>query len=342
MMNRYLQILEQIEEKRNQPPEHHIVLIDSLNTFIRNFTMLKSMNPQGHHVGGLLGFLRSLGYLIRILDPSKVVCVFDGRGSSMNRKNIDSNYKANRENVKITNWGGFDNINEEKESMSAQINRLMDYLECLPVSVLMYDKIEADDILSYIAQEYANKRIRVTIVSSDKDFLQIINDNIKVYSPIKKELFGLENTEVLLGLPPTNYLVFKALQGDFSDNLTGIKGLGPKGILKMFPRIVDTPGISLDYIYQECEKNVNGNKKIYAKILFEWDKVERNFELMNIQNPRLTDEEKNLILDDIEKTVCKLQTGVFLRYMEQDRIEGITNNTGTWLEQFRPLTIKQQ
>lgn len=342
MMNKYLQILEQIDQKRNQPPEEHIVLIDSLNTFIRNFTTLKSMNPQGHHVGGLLGFLRSLGFLVRILDPSKVICVFDGKGSSMNRKNIDSNYKANRDNAKITHWGAFDTITEEKESMAAQINRLMDYLECLPVGVLMYEKIEADDILSYIAQEYAKRGIKVTIVSSDKDFLQIINDKIHVYSPIKKELFDMNNIQQHLGIYPSNYLIFKALQGDFSDNLTGIQGLGPKSIVKLFPRLVDTPGTELQYIYDECEKNVNSSKKVYAKILYDWDKVERNYELMNIQNPRLTVDEKNLILKDIEKTVYKLQTGVFLRYMEQDKIEGITNNTGTWLEQFRPLTIKQQ
>ena len=342
MMNKYLEILEQIEQKRNQPPQQHVVLVDSLNTFIRNFTTLKSMNPQGHHIGGLLGFLRSLGYMVRTLDPSKIICVFDGKGSSMNRKNIDVNYKANREATRITNWGMFDTKGEERESMSAQINRLMDYLECLPVTVLMYDKIEADDIISYLAQEYANKGIRVTIVSSDRDFLQIIREDINIYSPIKKELFDTKNIEQHLGVHPTNYLIFKALAGDSSDNLSGIKGLGAKGIVKLFPRLVTEPNVPLSYIYEECEKNLQSKKKIYAGIIFDWDKVEKNYELMNIQNPRLTDEEKSTILDELRKSVAKLQGGIFLRYMEQDHIEGITNNTEVWLEQFRPLTLKQQ
>lgn len=338
-MNKYLEILNKLHERSDVSQDDHIVLIDSLNTFIRNFTTLKSMNPGGHHVGGLLGFLRSLGFLVRILDPTRVICIFDGKGSSINRKNVDSNYKANRDTVRITNWGLFDTKAEEKESMSAQINRLMDYLETLPVGVLMYDKIEADDIISFIAQEKANKGSKITIISSDRDFLQIINKNISVYAPILKKTFTHENIESHLGLHPSNYLIAKALIGDLSDNLQGVKGLGKKSVNKLFPELVENPNRDLKYVYEVCEQNIKSTKKIFAKIINDWDKVERNYDLMNIQNPRLTDEEKDLILDDISKQRYLLNTGAFQRYLDQDKIEGITSSTDIWLEQFRSLTL---
>lgn len=338
MMNKYLEILNKIEEKPPPRRDDHIVLVDSLNTFIRNFTILKSMNPGGHHIGGLVGFLRSLGYLVRTLDPTRLICVFDGRGSSMNRKNMNSEYKANRENMRITNWGMFDSRAEEKESMSAQINRLEDYLEVLPVGLMTYDKVEADDVISFIAQTKAATGSRVTIVSSDKDFLQIVNKNIRVYAPIKRKVIDSDNIEEYLGMHPTNYLVAKALLGDHSDNLTGIKGLGKKSLVKFFPDLVDVPGKDLDYVYNICEEGLK-SRKIFSKIIYDWDKVEMNYKLMDIQTPRLIDDEKEAILNDLDSQDLSLNTGAFLRYMEQDKIEGITNNTESWLETFRPLTI---
>lgn len=300
--------------------------------------MLKSINPSGNHVGGLVGFLRSLAYVIRLLDPTQVICVFDGQGASMNRKNIDSNYKANRENIRITNWGMFDTKQEESQSMFDQINRLFDYLECLPVTTLMYDKTEADDIISFIAQEKAKTGSRVTIVSSDKDFYQIVNDKIRVYSPIKKQIYGYQEVLQELGVPPENYLIAKALIGDPSDNLTGVNRAGLRTVLKLFPKLVTDSNQTLDYVYSVSEENLESNKKLFANIINEWDLVEKNYLMMNLQNPRLTVEEKNTILEDISNPKPTLYTGTFSRYLEQDKIERITNDTDKWLQTFNSLT----
>jgi len=338
-MNKYLDILNKLQPKEPQKIDDHIVLVDSLNTFIRNFSMLKSMNPSGNHVGGLVGFLRSLAYMVRILEPTQLICVFDGRGSSMNRKNIDSNYKANRENLRITNWGMFDTRQEEKDSMFDQISRLYDYLDCLPISVLIYDKTEADDIISLIAQEKASSGSKVTIVSSDKDFFQIVNENISVYSPIKKKMYGYKEVVEELGVTPNNYLVVKALVGDQSDNLAGVKRAGIKTVLKLFPKLVTEDKLDLNYIYTTAEENLNGKKALYANVIHEWETVKSNYHLMDIQKPRLTDEEKIAIFEDISTPNPTLYTGTFLRYLDQDKIEGITNDTEKWLQTFNPLTV---
>jgi 5'-3' exonuclease len=337
-MNKYLDILNNLQEKPPPKADDHILLVDSLNTFIRSFVTLKSMNPGGYHVGGLLGFLRSLGYLTRTLDPTRIICIFDGKGSSMNRKNIDPNYKAQREHLKITNWGMFDTRQEETQSMTDQIDRLMDYLECLPVTILKYDKIEADDIISFIAQDKADQGSRITIVSSDKDFLQIIRPGINIYSPIKRQLQDVHNIQEILGIHPTNYLIAKAIMGDSSDNLAGVKGVGMKSLIKEFPELGTTPGKDLNYVYEICEANLEKRKKLYANIIYEWDKIQRNYELMDIGNPRLTLEEKNAILEDIKHPNTNLHVNPFIRYLENDRIESIANNVEGWLETFRTLT----
>jgi len=338
-MNKYSDLINKLQEKPSPRSNDHILLVDALNTFIRNFVTLKSINPGGHHVGGLLGFLRSLGYLTRTLDPTQIICIFDGKGSSMNRKNIDPMYKAQREHVKITNWGMYDTQGEERESMAAQIERLMDYLECLPVTVVMYDKVEADDVISLIAQNKAQTGSRVTIVSSDKDFYQIIRPGIAVYSPIKRQLIDNHNVGEILGLSPINYLTAKAVMGDNSDNLVGVKGAGLKTLTKVFPQLLSEQRFDLNDLYKDCESKLENRRKIYANIIYEWEKIERNYQLMDIQTPRLSQEEINAILVDTEHPHKELNVRAFLKYMEIDRIEAITANTEGWLEElFRPLT----
>ena len=334
-MNKYTDLLNKIDNKNRQYGEH-ILLIDSMNTFIRNFSTLKSLNPGGHHVGGLLGFLRSLGFLVRTFDPTRVICVFDGKGGSMNRKNVDPNYKANREHVKVTNWGLFENIKEERESMTAQIERLFDYLECLPVYVSVHDKVEADDIISFLAQKFASKGHRSTIVSSDQDFYQIIDKQTSIYAPIKKKVIDHTNVVEIIKVLPSNYAIVKALVGDNSDNLPGVKGVGIKTIVKEFPKLVTEENVDLQYIYDISEQQIEG-KKIFSRIIYDWDKVERNYGLMNIRTPRLSEGEMETILYNLQAQKPMLREGSFLKYMDIDRIENITNNTDGWLSLFSYL-----
>lgn len=340
-MTNYLDILNNIEQKPDRKLNDHILIVDSMNTFIRSFAMLQSMNPQGHHTGGLVGFLRSLGFLTRTIDPTRIICVFDGQASSSSRKNIDPEYKANRNIKRITNWELFDNKEDEYASMTMQMGRLINYLQCLPITLISIDKVEADDTISYLAQEFGKRDKKVTIVSSDKDFLQIVDENINVYSPIKKKTYGKKEVEEEVGMLPENYLIMKSLLGDNSDNLTGIKGLGPKTLIKEFPDLVNKPGVTLDDIYKICVKELE-TKKVFAKIVYDWDKVKSNYELMNLLQPRLGDYEIVHILDKLKQDIPPLQATTFVRMLEADQIEALNKNVEGWLELFRPLTTYQK
>ena len=168
-----------------------ILIIDGLNTFLRSFTMINHLNPDGHHIGGLTGFLKSIGYAIRMSDPTKVVVIFDGIGGSNARRNLYPEYKANRNSSRITNHNIFSSKDEESESINNQISRLIQYLQCLPVTVISIDGLEADDIIGYLANKFQvhDETQKVTIMSADKDFLQLVSDKVHCYSPTKKKIY---------------------------------------------------------------------------------------------------------------------------------------------------------
>ena len=336
----YENILNNLKETPPRALNDHILIIDAMNTLIRSFSLLKAMNPSGTHIGGLVGFLRSLGYVTRIFDPTRVVIVWDGKGGSGNRQNIDPNYKAQRATSRITHWGLYDTREEEQEALIGQLFRTQDYLECLPLQQIVIEKLEADDIIAYLAKRASGAGKKVTIVSSDKDFYQLIDDNIEVYAPVKKKTFDINNIKEEIGVLPQNYNIVKALLGDNSDNLPGVKGLGIKTILSEWKSFTYDPLASLQDVWDHCETQLEEKKpkKIFAKIIHEWQKVLTNFELMDLNQSSLDEREISIVEDVISSEIPKLQTGAFLHLLDQDKIEGITKNTEGWLENFRGLT----
>ena len=336
----YENILKNLKETPPRALNDHILIVDAMNTLIRSFSLLKAMNPSGAHIGGLVGFLRSLGYVTRIFDPTRVLIIWDGKGGSSNRKNIDPNYKAQRATSRITHWGLYDNKEEETEALIGQLFRTQDYLECLPLQQIVIEKLEADDIIAYLAKRASNAGKKVTIVSSDKDFYQLIDKNIEVYAPVKKKTFTMDNVKEEIGVLPQNYNIVKALLGDNSDNIPGVKGLGIKTILSEWKSFTYDKNASLQDIYDHCETQLDQEKpkKIFAKILHNWNRVMTNFELMDLHNSTLDEKEVKYVEDIFKSDIPSLQTGVFLSLLDQDKIEGITKNTEGWLENFRGLT----
>ena len=332
-------ILENLKETPPRAYNDHILVIDAMNMLIRSFSLLKAMNPDGTHIGGIVGFLRSLGYVTRIFDPTRVIVVWDGKGGSGNRKNINPEYKAHRATARITHWGLYDTKEQEMEALIGQLFRVQEYLECLPVVQVTMDKLEADDIIAYIA---TNTNKKVTIVSSDKDFLQLINKNVEVYAPVKKKTYTKDNVQEEIKVLPENYNIVKALLGDHSDGIRGVKGLGIKTIISEWKSFCYDPGASLQDIYDHCETQMELDKpkKIFAKILHEWQRVMNNFEIMDLHQTSLDEKEIETLKESIKTEVSKTQIGAFIQYLDDDNIEGITKNTVGWLDNFRGLIVK--
>ena len=336
----YDDILKNLKQTPPRSLNDHILIIDAMNMLIRSFSLLKAMNPDGHHIGGLVGFLRSLGYVTRIFDPTRVIVVWDGKGGSANRKNINPDYKAQRATSRITHWGLYDTKEQETEALIGQLYRVQDYIECLPIQQLGMEKLEADDIIAYLAKRAGEAGKKVTIVSSDKDFFQLIDKNIEVYAPVKKKTFDHSNIVDEIKVLPENYNIVKALLGDHSDNLPGVKGLGIKTILSEWKSFAYDSLASLQDVWDHCETQLEQDKpkKIFAKIIHNWDKVLTNFKLMDLHSTVLDEKEINFIEETLQDSIPDLQTGAFLHLLDQDKIEGITKNTEGWLDNFKGLT----
>ena len=329
----YLEMLNQIEQGSDSLPlnrHDRVLVIDGLNLFLRNFAVLNFVNENGTHIGGLAGFLRSLGSLIKQIQPTSVYIIFDGVGSSTNRKNLLPEYKSGR-NVRITNWDIFENLDDEHSSKVDQITRLIQYLKCLPVKIISIAKSEADDVISHLSTTLDTKYdSRVVIVSSDKDFLQLINRNITVYRPIEREFYDAKIVKDKFGVPPHNFIFYKTLVGDSSDKISGVKGIGKNGVLKKFPELAGSR-LELQDIYDLSEKRLKEGV-VYARILHDWDSVENHYKIMDLGNPLLDENEKEFINNKIQEKIVSLRVLDFLTLYNEDGLNHIIKNTEFWIK----------
>ena len=300
-----------------------------MNTFLRSFAMIPAINPQGNHIGGLVGFLKSLGYVIKLIRPTRVILVFDGQGNITNRRNTYADYKANREIKRITNFNVFSTLEEESDSISTQMLRLLDYLKCLPVNISIIDKIEADDTIAYLSQKLKDD---VIIYSADQDFLQLVNKRITVYSPIKKKFYRPNDVYEQYGIHPHNFITMKCLMGDKSDNLPGVKGLGPKKLMKYFPEIAGEKIFTLQEAYQKATDKVEEHG-IYGNVHLFKSQLEINHELMSLEDIELLEHDKEELDNLIESSPYNFNKNRFLEMYNKDLLGRGIPNTEFWLSE---------
>jgi len=319
------------ENDKSLTEGNRILLLDGLNLFFRNFAMLNMVNPDGVHIGGLGGFFRSLGAMIRQTQPDQVYVVFDGAGSAANRKNLIPEYKSGRNLQRITNWEVFENLEDEDDSKIDQMVRVIQYLKTLPVKTLTLDKAEADDIIAYLSNKLPNhKDDQVFIVSSDKDFLQLISKNVVVYRPIEKKYYTEKVMKEKYNMPAQNFILYKTLLGDNSDKIKGVKGLGEKGIFKKFPEL--TEGIlTFDDIFKICENKFKDHV-VYARIIQSVEDLEKNYKVMDLSNPMLGTNDKEYLDRIVESKDLNYIPDQFIALYNEDKLGGMIRNLDFWLD----------
>lgn len=305
--------------------DSRILLIDGLNTFLRAFAVISHVNSNLNHIGGLTGFLRSLGYAISTVRPTRVIVVFDGPGSSTNKRYLYPEYKANRGIKRITNWDAFDSQEEESESIKSQVVRLIQYLRCLPVDVIVIEKIEADDVIGRLCHKFDKE---ITIMSSDKDYLQLVNEKITVYSPTKKKFYTPKMISEEFMVSPINFLTQKIILGDTSDNVPKVKGIGIKKLLKKFPELSTNKRITLEDVLKKCKESEDPMLKDI--LLFE-RQLSINKSLMDLENPNIPDSAEDSIQRMVENPNKSFDPTEFLRLYQEDDLTNSINDPKSWL-----------
>ncbi len=326
-----LDSVQEDQEETISKKHDRVLILDGLNLFFRNFAMMNMVNPDGVHIGGLGGFFRSLGAMIRQTNPTSVYVVFDGAGSTVNRKNLLSEYKGTRNLSRITNWEAFDNIEEEHDSKIDQIVSIIQYLKLLPVKTTILDKVEADDIIAVLAEKLVEKHNSTCfIVSSDKDFLQLVNENVLVYRPIEKEYYNEDTIKEKFNISPHNFIIYKTLLGDSSDKVKGIKGLGEKGLYKKFPEITEKD-LTLDDIHSICESKFKDHL-VYARVIQNIEELEKNYKIMDLSNPMLTERDKEHLEKFVSSEEIHYLPEQFLAMYKQDQLGAIIRNVEFWVK----------
>jgi len=311
-----------------------ILIVDGLNTFLRSFTMINHINPDGHHIGGLTGFLKSIGYTIRMCDPTKVIIVFDGVGGSNARRNLFPDYKANRNINRMTNYSIFQSKDEEQESINNQMERLIQYLQCLPITIVSIDGLEADDIIGYLATKFEkhSETSKVTIMSADKDFLQLVSPKVSLYSPTKKKIYTPKDVLEEFGVSSINFINYKTLLGDSSDNVPGVTGLGPKKLIKLFPELTGQHQVTLESIIEKSAELINENK-LYLSVVERSRQLYINQQLMSLDGDFLSPENKQLVKDAFNNSYS-LNLPIFIQLYHNDKLGESIPNVQSWLKQL--------
>ena len=336
MKARYLDIFREIEEDHKQgkgsSKNSHLLVIDGLNTFIRVFSAVPALNDDGMHIGGVTGFLRSIAAVIRKHKPTRCVIVFDGKGGSVRRKRMYPNYKANRANKTAFNrYKEFASLEDEQQSMKRQFGRMIEYLQCLPITTLAIDNIEADDAIAYIANEiFTEQENKVTIVSTDRDFLQLVNNRISVWSPIKKKMYTPNIMREEFGIDAKNYLLYRALTGDKSDNIPGINGVGLKTMIKRLPIITENKQLSVEE-FVEYASNVEKKYKVHETIESNSDTIQLNYKLMQLKDVDIAGTTKLLIQEKIREEINSMDVLNFKKMFMADKMYTVIKDLDTWM-----------
>jgi 5'-3' exonuclease len=268
-----------------------VLLVDGDNLLTIGFYGVKNMFYRGQHIGGIYHFLNTLRRTFELYHLDKIVVFWDGFEGSQNRKKIYVHYKENRRQRLRTE--------EELSSYSYQRERVKQYLEELFVRQGEYEFCETDDSIAYYTQNSPNEK--KIIYSSDGDLTQLVSDNTEIYNPSHHKLYKQNDTivydheEILI----ENVKLVKMMCGDSSDNIAGIKGMGVKKFISLFPEI-RAEKISVQQVKERGNLLFEQDKhnKLIANLLtgvtkygvFGEEFFDVNNRIVSLDEPFLTDE----------------------------------------------------
>tara|TARA_R100001509_G_scaffold96826_1_gene56322 strand:+ start:169 stop:1149 length:981 start_codon:yes stop_codon:yes gene_type:complete len=286
-----------------------LLVIDALNMYFRAYIVDPSLSTNGQPIGGLKGFLKILQKMIREMSPDEVIICWDGAGGSRRRKTKNKNYKAGRSPVRLNRDIRTMSEVEERENKMWQQQRLIEYLNNMPIIQLMLESVEADDIISYVVQDKKYAGWQKIIISSDKDFFQLCDDETIIYRPIQKKIVNRNTIIEDYSIHPNNFALARAMVGDRSDNLDGIRGVGLASVAKRFEFLAEDKVYTVQDVIERCEKT-DSKLKIYKNVMENSQLMASNFRLMQLYDPSISPQGKTKLRYSLDNFVPEFnQTG---------------------------------
>ena len=306
------------------------LLVDGSYLLQRSYHGAKDVyNSKGIHIGGIYQFLTTLRKLTKEHMVNRIVVIWDGENSGIERHRIDSNYKANRKNkewynkIELTERD-IKREKEKDESILFQRMRIKAYLEEIFIRQIEVLGIEADDIIAAYCFKYNNLE-SIYLYSNDRDFAQLLDLNITILFP--NILVPVTNNNYIMYFNHhySNALVLKIICGDSSDNIKGVGGIGEDTLLEHFPELKYKHFSVREICYRADEINkervLNKKKPLKAleNLLNNIPKLRTNFQLVNLREPMINDEVR-VALDEMNSPLSSDDRGSknLLKMMNED------------------------
>lgn len=212
-----------------------LYLVDVSSMYFRAFYAIRPLsNSKGLPTNALYGFISMTIKLLREVKPDYMAFCFDHKKKSF-RVDIDSRYKANRD--------------EMPEDLQKQVPYIRRIVDALGIPAFESPGYEADDIIGTLTHFGRSQNLEVKIVSGDKDFGQLVNEYVTIFDPMKDVTLDAAAVTEKFGVRPDQVIDYLAIVGDSSDNVAGVKGVGPKGAQKLLNEFE-----TLDGIYKNLDK----------------------------------------------------------------------------------------
>ena len=294
-----------------------VLIIDFLNMFLRNYIVDPSLSSNGQPIGGLKGSIKSLQKLVRESRPSEIVICWDGAGGSKKRKAVKKDYKAGRKPIRLNR--SIRNLSENEEHFNKiwQTTRVSEFFNQMPVIQLIIDDVEADDIIGYICTSDIYSDYQKVIVSSDKDFYQLLSENTVLHRPVQKETLNKNDIVEKFGIHPKNFALARAMVGDRSDNISGIPTIGLPTVAKRFPFLKEEKSYLADDLVEYCEEQET-KLKVYDRVLDNLELLKENYRLMQLYVSTISPQNRRYVRGTVEGFVPEFNKTEFLKMSTKD------------------------
>lgn len=297
-----------------------VLIIDHNNFFIRSYIADPSISNHGEPCGGLVGSLKSLQKIVRETRPDRIIVVWDGEGGSLRRKTLQKNYKQGRKPLRLNRNYDVSTEKEELRNKIWQMRTLKKYYELLPIDQFCVESVEADDVISYVTINCLTECKKI-IVSSDKDFIQLVNKDTILYRPVQKEILNVQKIIEKYGIHPNNFALARSICGDKSDNVIGIKGAGLSTIAKRFSFLKESESFLLKDIIKHCKNVDNKQLKIYENVLKGEKQILNNYRIIQLASSFISSIQREKIKYQIYNGNRQFNKTMFLKKMLHDGIE---------------------
>lgn len=326
-----------------------ILLIDGWNVCIAQNKVSNITDKNANPIGMYLTSLNQIRNFIDTFKPSKVFFILDGPNAGERRRKMFPDYKNKRRITERKSKVVFNYDEDNPDSYEVdgafekQMLKIYEFLKSVPVSVCVIPYCEADDVITYLAEKNADK-FNPIIISTDKDYLQLITKDIQVYNWRTKTLYTEEKFLESFSILPINYIFKKIIRGDASDNIKNTKNIGEKTFIEIFKEfneksISDIEGffsyldnIDISTLAKKHHKHIVTLKESKSDLLLKYHLMKLEYGNLKLHHIDIL---RTQIKEQQERGFSRMQVRITLMRDNFFKLQSVGNfNIDNWMRPF--------